>query len=83
MSREQLMDEIQKQLSSPIPLRGASLGYRLGLGALSLFMMAMPIAYAALVAGVAMGLYHYSFTIFPSSLHHIQYVVALPFFMCC
>ncbi|WP_442505173.1 M48 family metallopeptidase [Novipirellula sp. SH528] len=60
-----LSKEIQKQLGEPISMHRSSLGYRAGLGLLSLFMMAMPLAYVALVAATTWMVYHYTFNIFP------------------
>ncbi len=57
--------EIQRQLDQPIAMHRPSFGYRAGLGLLSLFMMAMPLAYVALVAASAWLVYHYTFHVFP------------------
>lgn len=57
--------EIEKQLAEPIKLRRASLGYRASLGLLSIFMMSMPLAYAAFVGLTAWLVYYYTFNIVP------------------
>ncbi|EMI17753.1 peptidase M48 Ste24p, partial [Rhodopirellula maiorica SM1] len=60
-----LGNEIQRQLAEPIAMHRSSLGYRAGLGLLSVFMMAMPLAYVALVAASTWMVYHYTFDVFP------------------
>lgn len=57
--------EIERQLAEPIKLRRASLGYRASLGLLSIFMMSMPLAYAAFVGLTAWLVYYYTFNIVP------------------
>lgn len=57
--------EIKKQLSQPIKRRRTSIMYRLCLGVLSMFMMAMPLAYVAFVALTTFLVYHYTFHLLP------------------
>jgi len=57
--------EIKKQLSQPIKRQRTSIMYRLCLGFLSIFMMAMPLAYVAFVALTAFLVYQYTFHLLP------------------
>lgn len=57
---------IEQQLAEPIKVHRSSAGYRWAMALVSLFMMAMPIAYVGLVVLACWGVFHYTFDIFPS-----------------
>ena len=64
-SGDQLLAMMRQQLSEPLPRRRPSAGYRLGVSLVAAWMLMMPLAYVALAAALAFGLYRYTFDIFP------------------
>jgi Zn-dependent protease with chaperone function len=58
----------EEQLSGKIKKHATTAGYRLAMMLVSLFMMAMPLAYVGLICLTIWGVYHYTFDVFPNLL---------------